>query len=170
MSSLQPLDTQVAKAELHFRQCNRCQQAFWYCHSREPGRRYCFDCSPLAKKAREQRARRGYRESEEGQAQHRDEENRRRERLRGVGDRRCARELSPIETRSTAAAYEAAVKEPGNARDNLEWVLVAWPEVLATAEQLLGSQLICACCGRQGRVTEVLELAEWRRRRREETS
>ena len=170
MSSLQPLDTQVAKAELHFRQCKRCQQAFGYCHSREPGRRYCFDCSPLAKKAREQRARRGYRESEEGQAQHRDEENRRRERLRGVGDRRCAPELSPIETRSTAAAYEAAVEEPGNAHDNVEWVLVAWPEVLATAERLLGGQLSCACCGRQGRVTEVLELAEWRRRQREETS
>lgn len=87
-----------------------------------------------------------------------------------MGDRRCAPELSPIETRSTAAADDAAVEEPGNARDNFEWVLVAWPEVLATAERLLGAQLICECCGRQGRVTEVLEFAEWRRRRREETS
>jgi hypothetical protein len=68
-----------------------------------------------------------------------------------------------------AAAYEAAFEEPVGARDDLEWVLVAWPEVLATAEQLLGAQLVCPCCWRWGRVTEVLELAEWRRRC-EETS
>lgn len=165
MSSLQPLETRVAKDDLHFRQCNRCQQAFWYCHGREPGRRYCFECAPLAKREREQRARREYRDSEEGREQHRDEESRRRERLRGVGDRRCTAEPGPIEARATAT-YETAVKEPGDARE-FEWVLVAWPEVLATAEQLLGSQLTCRCCGRQGRVTSVLKLAEWRRRREE---
>jgi hypothetical protein len=157
----------VAKAELHFRQCGRCQRAFGYCHSREPGRRYCFECSPLAECERKRRARREYRESDEGRAQHSDEESRRRERLRGVGDRRCAPEQGHVETRATAA-YEAAVEEqPVDARDNLEWVLVAWPEVLAAAEQLLGARLACPCCGRRGRVTEVLELAKWRRRRLE---
>jgi hypothetical protein len=168
VSNLRPLDTRVAKAELHFRQCGRCQQAFGYCHSREPGRQYCFDCSPLARREREQRARRGYRKSKEGREQHRDEESRRRERLRGVGDRRCAPEQGHVETRAMTAAYEAAVEEPVDARDDLQWVLVAWPEVLAAAERLLGAQLVCPCCWRWGRVTEVLELAEWRRR--EETS
>jgi hypothetical protein len=169
VSSLRPLDTRVARAELHFRQCKRCLQAFGYCRSREPGRLYCFECSPLAGREREQRARRAYRRSDEGREQHRDEERRRRERLRGVGDRRCAPEQGGVETRATTAAYQAAVEEPADARDTLEWVLVAWPEVLAAAERMLGEQLGCPCCWRRGRVTEVLELAEWRRRC-EETS
>lgn len=170
MSSLQPLDAQVEKAELHYRQCKRCQQAFEYCHSREPGRLYCFDCAPIAKQERKQRARRKYRRSEEGQKQHCDEESERRERLRDVGDRRCMPQATRIDTRATTAAYETAVEEFGDgARNDFEWVLVAWPEVLAAAKQLLGSQIMCRCCGRLGRVSEVLELAEWRRRR-EETS
>lgn len=63
------------------------------------------------------------------------------------------------------AAHKAAVEEPADARDDVEWVLVAWPETLVAAEQLLGAQFGCPCCGRWGRVTKVLELAEWRRRR-----
>jgi hypothetical protein len=167
VSSLRPLDTRVTKAELHFRQCGRCKRAFGYCHSREPGRRYCFDCSPLARRDREQRARREYRDSDEGREQHRDEESRRRDRLRGVGDRRCQGERGQVLTRATTAAYQVAVEEQTNARRELEWVLVAWPGLLAAAELLLGTMVACPCCGRRGRVAEVLELDEWRRARRE---
>lgn len=171
MSSLRPLGTRVAKAELHFRQCKRCKEAFGYCHSREPGRRYCYECSPLARSEREKRARREYRDSDEGRKQHRDEEEERRERrrLERVGDRRCAPEGGPIEARAQTAAHQATEEKSDASREELEWVLVAWPEVLAAAVQLVGAQLTCPCCGREGRVVEVLEFAEWRRRR-EETS
>ena len=75
--------------------------------------------APLAQKERKQRAPREYRGAEEGHAQRRDEEIRRRERLRGVGDRSCAPELPPVET-CTTAAYETAAEEPLYARDEFE--------------------------------------------------
>jgi hypothetical protein len=113
------------------------------------------------------RAQKQYRKSPEGQEQHRDEERRRRERQReGVGDRRCGAEEGGIERLATAAACQAD-EEPENEGEELEWKLVAWPEVLARAWQLLGSQLECGCCGRRGRVMEVLALDEWRRQRAE---
>jgi hypothetical protein len=66
------------------------------------------------------------------------------------------------------AAYQVAVEERVDARRlEVEWMLVAWPEVRAAAEQMLDRTLTCPCCGRCGRVLEVLELAEWRRRREE---
>ncbi len=164
MSNLCPLDTRVAKVELHFRQCGRCQAPFEYCHSREPGRRYCYECAPLAQRERERRARREYRDSDEGREQHADEESRRRARLRCVGDRRCVPERGHVDTGATVAAYEVTGEEP-DARDDVEWVLVVWPEVQASAEQLVGRALSCRCCGRRGRVIEVLALAEWCRRK-----
>lgn len=172
MSSLRPLDARVAKAELFLKSCERegCQQAFLHCRSREPGRRYCPECSPLAKKERERRAGKKYRSSPEGQEQHRDEERQRRERLRSVGDRRCGRDEGQVQTRATTAAYQAAVEEKRDARGELEWVLVAWPGLRAVAEQMLGAAVVCPCCRRHGHVVEVLEVDEWRRRRREETS
>lgn len=167
MSSLRPLDL-VAKAELFFKRCERecCRRAFLYCHSREPGRLYCLECSPIAKKEREQKARKKYRQSPEGREQHCDEEDRRRQFGR-VGDRRCAPEQGQVQLCATTAGYEVAVEEKSDARPELEWVLVAWPGLLAIAEQMLGAQVRCPCCGRQGRVTEVLELDEWHRRREE---
>jgi len=173
VSNLRPLDTRVAKAELFFKRCERerCQRAFWYCRSREPGRRYCIECSPVARREREQKARRTYRKSPEGQEQHRDEELDRRQRQLGrVGDRRCAPERGRVQTRAMTAAYQVVVEEKSDARRELEWVLVAWPGLRAAAEQMLGAYVVCPCCGREGRVTEVLELDEWHRRRREKTS
>lgn len=68
------------------------------------------------------------------------------------------------------AAYQVVVEEKSDARRELEWVLVAWPGLRAAAEQMLGAYVLCPCCGREGGVTEVLELDEWHRRRREKTS
>lgn len=169
MSSLHPLDARVAKAELFLKQCEResCQREFLHCRSREPGRRYCPECSPIARREREQRARKKYRASPWGQEQHRDEEEERRERhrLEGVGDRRCEGEQGQVLTRATTAAY--AVEEKKDAREELEWVLVAWPGLMAIAEQMRGTKVSCPCCGREGRVVQVLELDEWHRRRQE---
>ncbi|MBK7864186.1 MAG: hypothetical protein IPJ65_37440 [Archangiaceae bacterium] len=162
----------MTKAELFLKQCARasCQRAFLHCRSREPGRRYCPACSPIARRERERRARRKYRASPCGQEQHRDEEEERRERLRGVGDRRCEGERGQVLTRATTASYVAKAEEKRNARYELEWVLVAWPGLKATGEQMLGASVACPCCGREGEVVEALELDTWRRRRRRETS
>lgn len=45
----------------------------------------------------------------------------------------------------------------------LEWVLVAWPELLAAAQGRQGSEATCPFCGRQGRVAQVVSVDEWRR-------
>lgn len=169
MSSLRPLDTRVTKAELFYKQCEResCGREFLHCHSREPGRRYCPECSPIAQREREQKARKKYRASPCGQEQHRDEEQERRDRqqLERVGDRRCEPERGQVQTLATTAAYQTAVEEKSDAGREVEWVLVAWPGLSAAAEQMLGTRVACPCCGRYGRVVEVLELAQWRRRR-----
>jgi hypothetical protein len=172
VSSLRPLDTRVTKAELFLKRCGResCQRPFLHCRSREPGRRYCPACSPIAQREREQRARRKYRASPWGQEQHRDEEEERRQRQRGVGDRRCEGERGQVLTRATTAAYVAKAEEKRNARRELEWVLVAWPGLETAAVRMLGTTAACPCCGRWGEVVEVLELDEWRRRRRRGTS
>lgn len=68
------------------------------------------------------------------------------------------------------AVYESAAEEASDARREVDWVLVAWPGLLLAAQKLLGMKLTCPCCGRWGRVAQVLELDEWRRRCREETS
>lgn len=174
MSNLRPLDARVAKDELFLKQCKResCQKPFLHCRSREPGRRYCPECSPLARREREQRARKKYRASPCGQEQHRDEEGQRRQRqrLESVGDRRCEGEEGQVLTHATTAAYQVAVEEKRDARSELEWVLVVWPGLLAVAEQLQGTKVACPCCGREGCVVEVLDVDEWRLRRWRETS
>lgn len=48
----------------------------------------------------------------------------------------------------------------------LTWVLVAWPELLAAANQRLGSEARCPFCRREGRIIEVISLERWRRRSR----
>lgn len=172
MSNLRPLDARVAKTELFLKQCEResCRRAFVHCRSREPGRRYCPECSPIVEHERIQKAQRKYRASPWGQEQHRDEEEDRRRRQRGVGDRRCDGEQGQVLTPVATAAYVAATEEKRDARSELEWVLVAWPGLVAVAEQMLGTWVACPCCCRAGRVIEVLEVDEWRRRRWRGTS
>jgi hypothetical protein len=48
----------------------------------------------------------------------------------------------------------------------LGWVLVAWPELLAAANQRLGSETSCPFCRRQGRIVKVISVERWRRRSR----
>jgi hypothetical protein len=160
----------VARDVLFYRPCKRCERPFFYCRGREPGRLYCDEeCSAGAKEDRERRARKKYRASAEGIDQHRDEEAERRERrrLHRVGDRRTEPEKGQLHTVTTTAPYERGIEEncgvPGQDGDEqVEWVLVAWPELLAEAAQLLGTQVECPCCGRQGHVVRVLELDDWR--------
>lgn len=160
----------MARDVLFYRPCKRCERAFFYCRGRQPGRLYCGEeCSAGAKEDRERRARKKYRESPDGIEQHRDEEAERRERrqLERVGDRRTEPEKGQLQTVTTTAPYERGVEEncdaPGRDEgERVEWVLVAWPELVAEAAQLLGTQVECACCGRRGPVARVLELDDWR--------
>jgi hypothetical protein len=159
----------VAHDVLFYRPCKRCERPFFYCRGREPGRLYCGEeCSAGAKEDRERKARKKYRRSPDGIEQHRDEEAERRGRrhLERVGDRRTEPEKGQLETATTTAPCER-VEESCNAPgqdegERVEWLLVAWPELLAEAAQLLGAQVECPCCGRRGPVARVLELDDWR--------
>jgi len=159
----------VARDVLFYRPCGRCQRAFFYCRGREPGRLYCGEeCSAGAKEDRERRARKKYRESPDGIEQHRDEEAERRERrqLERVGDRRTELERGQLQRLATTAPYERGVEEKRDVprRDggeSMEWILVAWPGLLARAAELLDTQVECPCCGRRGTVVRVVELDDW---------
>ena len=157
----------MAREILCFRSCQRCHRPFWYSHRREPGRRYCPECSPRAKEEREHKARRNYRDSPEGREQHRDEEDRRRKKVRElgrrVGDRRRATEMDGLRSPATTAcerAVEEAVDVPEKEGDRVEWVLVAWPGLLSAAAALLGAELECPFSGLVGRVVEVVDVWE----------
>lgn len=48
----------------------------------------------------------------------------------------------------------------------VEWILVAWPELLEAAQKRLGNWATCPFCGRRGRIVQVVSIDEWRRRTR----
>jgi hypothetical protein len=122
-----------------------------------------------AMEERKRKARKKYRDSPEGVEQHRDEEEERRarRRLERVGDRRLETGRAQLQMQPTTAQYARAAQENGDGPDKdqgkqVEWLLVAWPALLAEAELLLGTQAACPCCGRQGLVVRVVSLDEWR--------
>jgi hypothetical protein len=59
---------------------------------------------------------------------------------------------TPLPSARTAAEPEA-----------IEWVLVAWPELLSVARRREGTEASCPFCGRRGRIGRVVSLDEWRR-------
>ena len=160
----------MARDVLFYRPCGRCQQAFFYCRSRQPGRLYCGEeCSAGAKEDRERRARKKYRDSPDGIEQHRDEEAERRGRrqLERVGDRRPKLVSGQLQRLATTAPYERGVEEKRDAQrrdggESVQWNVVAWPGLLTHAAQLLDTQVGCPCCGRRGTVVRVVGLDDWR--------
>lgn len=151
---------------LFYRPCKRCERAFLYCRSREPGRRYCGECATPAKKERERKARLTYRNSVEGLEQHSDEEDARRKRrqLERVGDRRLESAHDELQIVSAAAPYALAVEEIRDEPSEdveLEWLIVAWPGLLAETEKWLGTRVACPWCGREGTVVRVVGLDVW---------
>lgn len=63
-----------------------------------------------------------------------------------------------------ARAGEELADEPAHAPrsvEPLEWLLVAWPELLAAATWLLGSSVACPGCGRRGVVVRVVSMDAW---------
>jgi hypothetical protein len=138
-----------------------------HCRSREPGRLYCDDCREPAQKERERRARKTYRATDYGQEQHRDEEAERRERL-GVGDRRCAPVQGRLQLPATVVLEHAAREQSDAASRSsnaVEWLVVAWPGLVAMATRLVGTTVACPCCERAGLIARILPLEDWKRRR-----
>ena len=93
MSRDSPLVVDWGQVELRHRLCRRCGAEFWICRSCDRGHRYCSGtCSGQARAESLRRARRKHRHSDEGRADHRDEEQQRRKRIKdrqipgGVGD------------------------------------------------------------------------------------
>jgi hypothetical protein len=81
-----------------------------------------------------------------------------------MGDRSCADISQSLEVANGAPAGVAATVEVRDVpRESLQWVAVAWPGLLAQAQQLHGQRWSCSCCGRTGRVVDVVPLEEWRR-------
>jgi len=167
---------------LFTRPCGRCGNLIDYCGRCQPGRRYCDrGCSKERRdeSARQARAKYNDRGSAEGRAAHRVEEaDRRARRARErVGDHRCHEETGGLHVPAPAACH--AAMEASDAASHLavdqpvlevpsaapvEWILVAWPEVLAAAQRRLGSEAACPFCGRRGRIVRVVPLDQWRRR------
>jgi hypothetical protein len=172
MSSFRRLAARVALDVLFLRPCKRCQRAFLHCRSREPGRLFCAECSLAARKEREKRARRNYRDQDYGKEQHRDEEAERRERIRlgRVGDRRCFDAQGSLQVAATTAieavATEAAHALHARKARAVQWLLVAWPGLFSAAVRLVGVRVACPCCGRMGPVSRVMQLDTWREARR----
>lgn len=126
-----------------------------------------------AQKEREKRSRKTYRSTDDGRAQHSDEERERRERVRlgAVGDRRCGGKADQVQTPTVTDVAEGAVPEiadvsPRAKPKTVEWILVAWPGLVSAATRLLGVRVACPCCGRAGPVVRVLALDAWRQGRR----
>jgi hypothetical protein len=178
VSSLRRLVRVAQGHELHvlcLKPCKRCGEPFEHCRSCEPGRLYCLECAPIASRERERRAHRTYRHSPEGKQQHHDEEHERRKRRRkerkaggpGGRDRRCVVPSGRLQVVSAAARSAAEEPRSDRMRESppVEWILVAWPGLLALARRLLGTEMVCPFCGRVGRVVRLVALDEWRRRR-----
>ena len=85
-----------------------------------------------------------------------------------MGDRRCEPNEGQIQVLVATAAHKLTVEEPDDepARregEQVEWILVVWPTLVAIAQQMLGEEVACPCCGRNGHIAEVVELASWKR-------
>lgn len=116
------------------------------------------------------------RASDEGREAHRLEEADRRARRseNAVGDHRChdnsgeLRALPSTAPHAVAETLDAASVPPVEEKraERVAWVLVAWPEMLASARRREGTYARCPFCGRQGRVVEVISVEQWRRRPR----
>jgi len=174
---------------LFSRPCGRCDKIFDYCGSCQPGRIYGDAmCGAAAREESKRRARSKYaaRGTEEGLAAHALEESDRRDRQAkaregSVGDQRLPQETGELRVSALVTPYVAtevrdARLEPavtplpavvGEAApvemEPFEWILVAWPEVLATARRRLGTEASCPFCGRRGRIVRVVTLHEWQR-------
>lgn len=58
---------------------------------------------------------------------------------------------------------DAVVSKPDSIP--VQWLLVAWPGLLAAAIRLMGTQLSCPCCGRSGPVVRAIDAAAWHQAR-----
>ena len=138
------------------RVCARCGTVFLVCGWNN--RRYCEpECAKLAEQERHRRERRLSRQSPEGRAQHRDEEQRRRDRRRGVGGGivQAVDEAAKVAVMAGGPRIAAARRVTAGL---VRWRVVVGAALAGLAEALRARRtvLACVCCGRRGRVAEVV--------------
>lgn len=140
-------------------QCALCGQVFLYGKSHEGPAHYCYcsdECASLARTACCRRARRIYRASPEGKAQHADEERRRRARRRdSVGDQCSKQEEAELKVEAMKPLpIPCAVRE----EEPLEWCVEVPLELVADARRLRTQrkEMTCVVCGRRGYVAAVV--------------
>jgi hypothetical protein len=139
--------------------CGLCGRAFLWGKGHEGNGRYLYcsaECAAIARTASCRKARRTYRESAEGKAQHADEERRRRARQRdSVGDQ--CEQVAQVEAKVEAmkpAPIACAVAE----EEPVEWCVEVTPELAAAARRLRRQrkEMTCVVCGRRGYVVAVV--------------
>ena len=142
-----------------------CDAIFLVCDLGLFNQRYCKPaCAEAARQESRRAARQRYRRSPEGREQHRDEEQRRRDRRRSVGDQLVQPAVGDARVAVVAEAEGIAARRvtAGLAR----WRVGVGAELAAVAETLRASRavLACACCGRRGRIVAISVRGEspWR--------
>jgi len=151
--------------EARLQECEICETIFLVCRPCAFNQRYCKEeCVELARQESCQRAHRRYRHSPEGRAQHRDEEQRRRDRRR-VGDQL----VQAAAGAATVAIVETA--QDGAAPRRVKVGLTRWRAVIgaglvAVAERMRARRTVVTCvgCGRRGHVVAIVVRGEspWR--------
>ena len=147
------------------RVCGTCEVVYLVCGW--SNRRYCGpDCAEAAEKERHRRERRASRQSPEGRAKHREEEQGRRDRKRGVGGGIVRAAGEAVRVAVMEEAPEAVVARPLRSR-LVAWRVVVGAALAGLAEALRARRTVleCVCCGRRGRVAEVVVWGQDRRQR-----
>ena len=70
---------------------------------------------------------------------------------------------STLDSAPEAGCEAQALAGPAEEQAPVEWLLVAWPELLETARLRQGTWAVCPFCGRRGRIEQVVSVEEWRR-------
>jgi len=145
--------------------CEVCGALFVVCEPCGFNWRYCEVCGPPIREVSVRRARKKYRRSAEGRAQHRDEQQRRRDRQRGgVGDQLVQAPGPGASVAVMKVAEPPSHREaPSSRRVGLaRWRVVVRAELAEAAFRLRRARTVMACasCGRRGRVVEVVVKGE----------
>lgn len=142
-----------------------CETVFLVCRPCAFNQRYCqAACVELARQESRRQAHRRYRHSPEGRAQHRDEEQRRRDRRR-VGDQLVQVAAAAARVAIVEAAQDGVA--PRRVMAGLtRWRVVVGAALVAVAESLRAHRTVvtCAGCGRRGHVVAIVVRGEspWR--------
>ena len=163
----------MCAAQVGFRRCQSCGEAFLHCRRHQSNQLYCPGaCAIEAERERLRRARKKYRNSSEGRDQHRADEKDRRDR---VGDRCCEQagpdgkvrdddenEVSEEPAPPPATGPERASSPATSATSAIaggelpEWVVAVFDGLWDQARALVGQVVELEGCGCRGVVVRLV--------------